>query len=166
MNYFNNEEKGWALISRKEIVRGNEIHINQMPGVFLDNGFFLQCKGYINPNRATRVPFTIALQKDDPLYKEKVSLMMNRFDRRTFMVGQNLNDESFMNMVFFLRYFAYGGTVENLVAIKMTEVQRKVDAREPFTDQTSFDGTRVQSYSKEMESVVWQMVGSNCDALL
>lgn len=91
---------------------------------------------------------------------------MNRFDRRTFMVGQNLNDESFMNMVFFLRYFAFGGSVDSLVQIKMVEVQRKVDAREPFTDQTSFDGTRVKSYSKEMETIVWQMIGSNCDAKL
>lgn len=140
-------------------MRGNEIHISTMPGIFLDNSYFLQVKGYINPNRATRTPFTIALRKDDPLYKEKVSLMMNRFDRRTFMIGENLNDESFMHMVFFLRYFAYGGSVDELVKIKMTEVQRKVDAREPFTDQTSFDGTRVRSYSKEMETIVWNVIG-------
>ena len=41
LNYFNNEEKGWSMIARKEIVRGNEIHISTLPGIFLDNGFFL-----------------------------------------------------------------------------------------------------------------------------
>lgn len=60
-----------------------------------------------------------------------------------------------MNLIFFARYFAYGGDVNELVQIKMTEVQRKVDERVVFTDQTSFDGTRVKSYSKEMETIVW-----------
>ena len=69
-------------------------------------------------------------------------------------------------MIFFSRYYVFGGTVESLVEIKKAEVQRKVEAKEYFTDQTSFDGTRVNSYSKEMESIVWQMVGQNCDNIL
>jgi len=60
-----------------------------------------------------------------------------------------------MNLMFFARYFAYGGDIEELVAIKMTEVNRKVKAREPFTDETSFSGTRVKSYSKQMETIIW-----------
>lgn len=81
--------------------------------------------------------------------------MMQGYDRRTFMVSENINTESFMHMIFFSRYFVFGGTVESLVEIKKAEVQRKVDAKEIFTDQTAFDGTRVNSYSKEMESIVW-----------
>ncbi len=92
--------------------------------------------------------------------------MMQGYDRRTFMVNQNINDSNFMHMIFFSRYMVFGGTVESLVDIKRIEVQRKVEAKEVFTDQTAFDGTRVNSYSKEMESIVWQMTGQNCDNIL
>jgi len=71
------------------------------------------------------------------------------------MVGDNINDEAFMNLMFFARYFAYGGDVNELIQIKMAEVNRKAEAREPFTDETSFSGTRVKSYSKQMETIIW-----------
>jgi hypothetical protein len=60
----------------------------------LDNDYFITRKGYFHPFRKTRVPFTIKLDEArDPLDKQKVSLMMNRFDQRTFLISDKLNDE-------------------------------------------------------------------------
>lgn len=68
LSYFDEKEQSFMIVARKDIARGSEISVTQHEGQILDNHFFMMRKGYYNPFRQTRVPFTVILDKRDPLY--------------------------------------------------------------------------------------------------
>jgi len=41
------------------------------------NDFSLVKRGYMHPLRETRIPMVVRLNPEDPLYTEKLNLMMN-----------------------------------------------------------------------------------------
>lgn len=66
-----------------------------IPAPSPNNDYFILKKGYIHPLRETTIPIRVALSPQDPLYREKCSLIGNQGMDRTFMVSGNFNTENF-----------------------------------------------------------------------
>mgnify|MGYP000128960280 CR=1 FL=1 len=66
-----------------------------------------------------------------------------------------------MDLIFFLRYYFFGGTKDRLVALKKWEIDRKIKDNEPFDNRTAFQGTKVPSLSKDLELAVWGFIGED-----
>lgn len=71
------------------------------------------------------------------------------------MVTNNMEEEQFQNLIFFLRYFMFSGTKDELVLLKKNEIDRKLQNNIPFNNDTAFDGTKVPSFNPEAEACVW-----------
>lgn len=56
--------------------------------------------------------------------------LASKYDRRSFMVSENLNDEQFQSLIYFSRYFAFGGDIEELVKVSNAAKQRKTQTGE------------------------------------
>ena len=89
---YNDELKGFMVIAKKFIPRGNSINISLAAP---NNDYCLMKKGYCNPARETTIPIIVSLSSQDPLYLEKCSLVQNKWNARRFDVSNNMNTEQF-----------------------------------------------------------------------
>lgn len=64
--------KGFVVVARKFIPRGEFVNI---PAPSPNNDYFILKKGYIHPLREHTIPIVVALNAQDPLYREKCSLI-------------------------------------------------------------------------------------------
>jgi len=76
------------------------------------------------------------------------------------MISSRFNTENFMNLIFYLRYYMFSGTKDQLVLLKKNEIDRKLEHKIPFDNETAFDGTKVHSISPEIELCVWKHIGA------
>ena len=89
---YDDQLKGFVVIAKKFIPRGNSISIS-LP--MAHNGYCLLKKGFCNPIRETIIPIIVRLNQEDPLFVEKCSLTNNKWNARQFDVSNQMNTEQF-----------------------------------------------------------------------
>jgi hypothetical protein len=66
--------------------------------------------------------------------------MGNKFTSRKFYLTRDINNQSFIEYIQFIRFYHFSGSQGLLDMMREAEIQRKKDKNIPFTPETAFLG--------------------------